>query len=115
MAKPAAFTLRYNEASEAQQALTFRAVVFIFHAFITWLFPGLSAICVSPASSASFRPSCRNSLKICECRFVPCLLPPSTALCEAPSLKEQKNRARWKRRREEGWQADQASWYNTAL
>lgn len=60
MAKPAAFTLCYNETSEAQQALTFRAVVSIFHAFITWLFPGLSAICVSPESSASFRPSCRN-------------------------------------------------------
>lgn len=104
MAKPAVFTLHYTETSEAQQALTFRAVVSIFHAFITWLFPGLSAISVSPESSASFRSSCRNSLQICECRFVPCLLPPSTAFCEARSLKEQKNRARWKRRREEGWQ-----------
>lgn len=60
--KTSCFTLCYTETSEAQQALTFRAVVPIPYAFITWLFSGPSLICVSPESSARFRPSCRNSL-----------------------------------------------------
>lgn len=61
-----------------------------------------------PRKPCQFQTQLQKFIKknLCEWRFVRCLLPPSTAFCEACSLKEQKDRARWKRRRDKGWQAD---------
>lgn len=106
--KTSCFTLHYSETSEAQAALTFWAVVPILPALITWLFSGLCYLYFLrklyqfQTQLQKFIKKSVNAGLFAVCCHTPLLF------CEAWSLKEQKNGARWKTKRD-GRQIKQAN------